>query len=323
MAAKSSRFWRKTVVFTRRSSPLPASSRIARRFCIACSVCAVIPSSTGALSPGRRPSWPATKTRPAAFTAWLYGAPWNGAGARSVRTISFSAIASPRSVTRGREAASSGILERWTSAPAELQRTRSRQRGAEGLEDGFEHVPRVFPVDQADVQREAGGLGERVEEAGGKIAAESARAGLGQIDVAVDEGPVRDLEDDLGERLVGRHERRAVAGHPRAAEHVRERLPERGAGGGDLSLAFAGRQLEPELEAAAAGELGEEMVEDGDAGRDVRRAPAGGDPSAHVRFRRARSRRRARAGARRSARTRGRSRRRSRSSRCRRHRGRR
>src|SRR5690349_25106197 len=88
MPAKSSRFCRKTVVLTSWSSDEPASSRIARRFAKTCSVCGVIPPSTIALSPGRRPSWPETNTNPLALIACEYGAPWNGAGAVSVRTAS-------------------------------------------------------------------------------------------------------------------------------------------------------------------------------------------------------------------------------------------
>ena len=39
---------------------------------------------------GLQPSWPATKTKSPARIAWLYGAPWNGAGAASVRITVFS-----------------------------------------------------------------------------------------------------------------------------------------------------------------------------------------------------------------------------------------
>ena len=40
------------------------------------------------VSPGRRESWPETNTSPFALIACEYGAPWNGAGAFSVRTTS-------------------------------------------------------------------------------------------------------------------------------------------------------------------------------------------------------------------------------------------
>jgi hypothetical protein len=62
MAGKSEMSTRNTVVFTTLSSPLPASSRIARRLANTCSVCSSIPPRTS-LSPGTIPTWPATKTR--------------------------------------------------------------------------------------------------------------------------------------------------------------------------------------------------------------------------------------------------------------------
>ena len=42
------------------------------------------------MSPGFRPSWPETKTKPPAAIACEYGAPWKGAGAASVRTTRLS-----------------------------------------------------------------------------------------------------------------------------------------------------------------------------------------------------------------------------------------
>ena len=81
---------RKTVVFTSLSSPLPASSRIARRFANTCSVCSSIVPPVSSLSPGRSESWPETNTRSPQRIACEYGAPWNGAGAASVRTTVFS-----------------------------------------------------------------------------------------------------------------------------------------------------------------------------------------------------------------------------------------
>jgi len=72
------------------------------------------------------------------------------------------------------------------------------QSGAERLENGFEDVARVLAVDQPDVQRQSSRLRERVEEARREVAAEPSRPRLGQIDVARDERPLRDLERDLG-----------------------------------------------------------------------------------------------------------------------------
>ena len=96
-----------------------------------------------------------------------------------------------------------------------------------------------------------------------------------------DERPLGDLEDDLRERLLGGHERRAVTRQALSAKHVRERLAERRARGRDLRLALPGRQLEGELEPAAAREQPEQVVEDGDAGGDIRAPATGRDPGAH------------------------------------------
>ena len=54
-----------------------------------CCVCALMSPGTRSFSPGRNESWPETNTKPFALIACEYGAPWNGAGAASVRTTSF------------------------------------------------------------------------------------------------------------------------------------------------------------------------------------------------------------------------------------------
>ena len=82
--------------------PLPAASRIARRFVSVCSVCSWIESLTGCGLSGVIPTCPATKTKPFALIAWEYGAPWNGAGAPSVRMTSFTAPPSSAVGTPGR-----------------------------------------------------------------------------------------------------------------------------------------------------------------------------------------------------------------------------
>ena len=69
-----------------------------RRFASACSVCS--PESSRPVLPRDLPglqsqTWPATKTNPFALIAWEYGAPWNGAGAASVRTTFFHSSSFP------------------------------------------------------------------------------------------------------------------------------------------------------------------------------------------------------------------------------------
>src|SRR5437763_2840367 len=101
---------------------------MARRFANTCSVCAPISPPISSDSPGRSASWPETKTRSPTRSACEYGAPWNGAGAASVRTTSFSA----------------------TQLPPRL-----RQRDAERLEDRLQDVLRVLAVDEPHVHGEA------------------------------------------------------------------------------------------------------------------------------------------------------------------------
>src|ERR687887_2432331 len=143
MPLKSSRFARYTVVFTSRSRSLPAASRIARRFAITCSVCGPMPPPMSSLSPGRSASWPETKTRSPTRIACEYGARWNGAGAASVRTTSFSATPLP---------------------------PRLRQRDTQRLEDRLQHVLGVLAVDEPHVDGQARTLGKLVEEPGHHVA---------------------------------------------------------------------------------------------------------------------------------------------------------
>ena len=122
---------------------------------------------------------------------------------------------------------------------------------------------------------------ERLEKARRQVAPEPACPGFGQVDVAGDERPRRRLERHLRERLVGRHERRAVPERAVRPEQRGKRLAERATRIGDLRLGVARRQLERELEPAAAREQRQQVVEDGDAGGDVRRTGSRCDTGAH------------------------------------------
>src|SRR5215213_739022 len=252
MPWKSARFARKTVVFTSRSRPLPASSRIAARFASTCSVCSPIVSPIISCPPGSSASWPDTNTSPPATIACEYGAPWKGAGACSVRTTVLSAI---------------GLL----SVPGH----RAAQRRAKRLEDRLDDVLRLLAVDEADVERQAGRARKLVEEARDHVGADAPDAGGGQVDVRHDQRPPRGFEDDLGERLVGGGVTRAVADGPLVGERVRKRLAERAAARRGLRDRAAGSDLELEVEAPIAREQSEQVVEDGNPGRHRRLAGAG------------------------------------------------
>ena len=111
----------------------------------------------------------------------------------------------------------------------------------------------------------------------GEVGAET--AGARQVGVRGDERPTRALDDDHRERLVGRRGR-----HPERAvgEPGRHGSAERDACGVDLGLGVVRLDLEREVESARARELGEQVVEDRHAGRDVRRArPLGDARTAH------------------------------------------
>src|SRR5947209_19001225 len=113
------------------------------------------------VSPGRRASWPETKTRSPTRIACEYGAPWNGAGAASVRTTSFSATLAPR----------------------------LRQGHSERLEDRLQHVLGVLAVDEPHVHRQARSLGQLLGEARDDVALEAGHVGRREVDVRDDERP--------------------------------------------------------------------------------------------------------------------------------------
>src|SRR5512133_3280294 len=106
-----------------------------------------MPSPTISADPGRSAIWPETNTNPPAQIAWEYGAPWNGAGAASVRIASCSGTAS--------------TLRSGTA--------RLGERDAQRLEHRLQHVLRVVAGDQPDVEGDAGALGEAAEEIGDEV----------------------------------------------------------------------------------------------------------------------------------------------------------
>ena len=92
------------------------------------------------------------------------------------------------------------------------------KRSAERLEDRLEHVLGVRPVQQPDVQRQPGALGEALEEAARDVGAETRRCGPRVRSTFETSSGVSDASsDDVRERLRRRHHRRAVARVPRGA----------------------------------------------------------------------------------------------------------
>src|SRR5919109_2709963 len=92
--------------------------------------------------------------------------------------------ARPRAAQRGRAACGSSRKELvlTTAHPAG-----PRERNAERLEDRLEHVLRIFALDQPDVQRQPGALGELLQEARDDVFLETRYVGRGEIDVRDDE----------------------------------------------------------------------------------------------------------------------------------------
>src|SRR3954454_2243588 len=225
MPWKSSRFCRKTVVFTRRSRLEPASSRMARRFASTCSVCSSIEPPVSSLSPGFSASCPDTNTSPFALIAWEYGAPWKGAGADSVRTTVLSATCSSFGAT--------GLCE----------------CDAERLEDRLENVLRVGPVQEPHVERHACAFCELLEKAAGGGRPQPADSRLGQVDVRDEHRLRRSFEHDACERLGGRHRREAVTHGALAAYEGDDRPPERTSRLCHLGFRGAWLDLEREVEA--------------------------------------------------------------------------
>src|SRR4051812_35224016 len=142
-----------------------------------------MPPGISSFSPGRSASWPDTNTSPFALIACEYGAPWNGAGAASVRTTSL---------------LNCRLLDlRW---PASLP-----DRGPERLEDGAQHVLGILALEHPDVHVQPGACCKLVQEPAEDVAGNAAHPLVREIHVRGDQGPLRDLERGAGERLVGRH----------------------------------------------------------------------------------------------------------------------
>ena len=217
-AAKSSRSARKIVVFRSCFRLEPASSRMAWRFCMTCSVCSSMPPSTTSCVSGSMPSWPETKTSSPKLIPCEYGAPWNGAGARSVRTTSLQMDhgADPmprraRSRRRGRGAARRSARSRGRSGRCSRSSTCPRRRGRDQHRHAGADVRALHPL--------AVELRRAVHDRPVRVAEDDPRAHVDELvdeEQAVLEHLLEDQHRALGLRRDGEGDRREVGRERRA-----------------------------------------------------------------------------------------------------------
>src|SRR5438552_162049 len=158
-------------------------------------------------SPGFSASWPETKTKSPARIACEYGAPWNGAGAASVRTTVLSATFHS------------------------FRRARVGERDAECLEDRLEHVLAVGSVQQADVQRQPCSFREAFEEAARPLSPQRLRESAAERRARFGDLCLRRPRLDLEDEVEG-----GVLRHPlqQRVEHGQARLDARRAAAAEL-----------------------------------------------------------------------------------------
>jgi len=131
----------------------------------------------------------------------------------------------------------------------------------------------VFDNEKSAYQGESA-LRQLAEERADHVASEPGHARVAEIDVRDDQRAAGRLQRHVGQGLVRRHDRRAVAARALRAKRRLERLAERMPRSLDLLLGLAGRDLEREVERGVLREQPEQVVEHGHAGRDVRPAAA-------------------------------------------------
>src|SRR5262245_11685106 len=85
------------------------------------------------------------------------------------------------------------------------------ERDPERLEDRLQDVLAVLALEQAHVDGQARALGQLAQEARDRVALEAADALAREVDVRDDERPLRRLERDRRERLLGGRDPGAVA----------------------------------------------------------------------------------------------------------------
>src|SRR5215213_3114467 len=154
---------------------------------------------------------------------------------------------------------------------------RVAQRPGDALERRFDDVVPVAARQRSDVQRDPRTERERAPELLGELRVERADELGDRVDLVHQEGTTRQVERDLDECLVERHERRGKATHARlVAQCVLQRGAEHDAdvldGVVEVDVEVALR-LDAETEAGVLAQLFEHVVEERDAGRRGGAAP--------------------------------------------------
>src|SRR3990170_1357582 len=128
---------------------------------------------------------------------------------------------------------------------------------------------RVLALDQSNMDREAGGLGEIVQERRGKVGLKAACSRRGEIGVRRDEWLPGRFDDHHRQRLVGRNDPEAARCHAFCRKEWLERRAQGGSRLTNLGFGLARGDLQQKLEPSRARELLEEVVQDREPGRDA------------------------------------------------------
>ena len=175
---------------------------------------------------------------------------------------------------RGPEPHSAPLVEGMASAGARVELRRHAQGARRRLEAGLRHVVGVVAGAARDVQRDQCVHGEGAEELLEQLGVHLADLGALEGHVPGQERAAGDVHRGLGQRLVHRHQGVAEAADAAlVAQRLGEGLAEHDADilGGvvevDVQVAL---RLHGQVEQAVAGERGQHVVEEADAGGNVR-----------------------------------------------------
>ena len=151
--------------------------------------------------------------------------------------------------------------------------------GADRLEDRREDVLRVAPSTSRTCRFRPARLGERLQKARRDVGRDARRLAVGEVDVVTKRG------SSASSRAAAASASSAgTIAQPRPAPRLRSaraNAPRAPPGGDDRLVGAVGRHLERDLEPAGARELADQVVEHGQAGRDVH-AALGCERDAHA-----------------------------------------